>query len=114
MAEEKGPDGQDGEDRPSGDLKKGEDRHAKIDTSNLYPGRDSPKTQEQLDDGLKLAKEYYKAKVQPLYDHMKQIVKTASKAEAALTKAKHGDAAKAAAAIAKAADLYAVTCRSID
>lgn len=96
------------------ELKKGEDLHKKIDTSALLPARHAPKTLADLDLGLKEAKDYYKANVEPLRTQLRVIEATSAKASAALAKAKLGDASKAATAIGKAADLFAVSCKSID
>jgi hypothetical protein len=96
------------------ELDKGEALHAKIDTSLLYPARDAPKSLEDLEKGLKEAKDYYKSHVEPLRTQLREIETAAAKAAVALTKAKYPDAAKAALAIEKAADLFGVTCKSID
>ena len=96
------------------ELKKGEDLHKKIETTALLPARLSPRTMADLDLGLKQAKDYYKANVEPLRTQLRVIEATAAKAAAALAKVKLSDASKAATAIEKAADLFAVSCKSID
>lgn len=95
------------------ELDKGEKLHKLIDTAKLLPTMNSPKTMEDLATGIKEAKSNYAKMVEPLISQLKTIVATAKKAEIALTKAKYTDAAKAAATIAKTADLFAVTCKSI-
>lgn len=95
------------------ELDKGEKLHQAIDASLLSPGRDSPKTTEDLAIAIREVKAYYAKTVVPLINQLKAIVAAADKAEKALTKAKYPDAAKAAVAISKAADLFMVTCRSV-
>lgn len=95
------------------ELDAGEALHKKIDTGFLMPARNSPKSMEELEQGVKAAKEYFASHVKPLMEHMKAIVKAANEASTLMTKNKYKDAAKAADAIAKAADLFGVTCKSI-
>jgi hypothetical protein len=96
------------------ELKKGEALHGKIDVSKLEADRNAPKSMDDLEVGIAEAKQYYRDAVQPVIDQMKKIVAEAKSAEAAMTKGKYKDAAAAAAIIAKKADLFSVTCKSVD
>lgn len=96
------------------ELKKGEALHKKIDTSKLEADSNAPKTKEDLEDGIKSAKAHFKAAVEPLIAQLKIIKSTAEATDAAMTKAKHKKSAAAAAEIAKAADRFAVACKSVD
>ncbi|MBC7740128.1 MAG: hypothetical protein H7245_23640, partial [Candidatus Saccharibacteria bacterium] len=74
------------------ELKKGEDLHKKIETSALLLARLSPKTMADLGLGLKQAKDYYKANVEPLRTLLRVIKAAAAKAAAALCLVKLSDA----------------------
>jgi hypothetical protein len=97
------------------ELKKGEAMVKKIDPTVLDPGANPIKSLDDIPPRVEAAKAHYKSHVQPLMDHMKVISKTAREAEASLKKMPGGSsAAKAAAAVADAADKHAVTLKSLD
>jgi hypothetical protein len=96
------------------ELKKGEALHKKVDTAMLSADNNAPKSMEDLEAGIAGAKKHYGDAVDPLIKQLKTIVAEAKSAEAAMTKGKYKDAATAAAAIAKKADLFSVTCKSVD
>lgn len=96
------------------ELKKGEALHKKIKTNKLEADCNAPKSKDDLDQGIKDAKAYFKSHVEPLIAQLKVVVSTAKATEAAMTKAKHKKSAAAAADIAKSADRFAVACKSVD
>lgn len=96
------------------ELKKGEALHGKLDSAKLEADSNAPKTREDLDLAIKQAKDHYKSAVEPLIAQLKQIVKVAEETEKVLSGKKLKDAAAAAAAIAKRADLFSITCKSVD
>ncbi|MEM9145319.1 MAG: hypothetical protein AAGC57_03910 [Pseudomonadota bacterium] len=98
-------------------LKTGETLVKKIDVVTLDPASNPIKTMDQLEERLEAAKAEYKKSVMPLQDHMKKISKAANEAAAKLDKMKLGSGkkgAKAARDVAKTADTYAVTLKSLD
>ena len=97
------------------ELQKAEALHKKIDATKLDPGSASPGTKEELAQATKDALAYYKSAVGPLQDQLKKVVAAGKAAEATLKKMTGGgSAAKAAAAVAKAADVFGVTCKGLD
>jgi len=87
----------------------------KIDTMTLDPASNPSKTMAELRDKVVAAKKEYAKSIPPLQKQCKTVVAVAEKAEIKLKKVPLGkDAAKAAAAVAKAADWYSVTCKSLD
>ena len=87
----------------------------KVDANVLDPAAIPCKTIEQLNVRVAAAKKEYMSKVVPIKKQCLVIRDVATKAEAKLKKVPLGkDASKAAAAVAKAADHYSVTCKSLD
>lgn len=87
----------------------------KIDLMVLDPSSNPSKTMAELRDKVVAAKKEYAKSIPPLQKQCKAVQAIALKAEATLKKKPFGkDAAKAAAAVAKAADWYSVTCKSLD
>lgn len=97
------------------ELKKVEALLKKVDVVALDPSSIPSKSVEELKVRVDAAKKEYQASVVPL---QKQLKAVRDKAEEAVKKLKKmplgGDAAKAAAQIAKDADVYSVTCKSLD
>jgi len=104
--------------KPTGlgaELKKAEVLHKAVNTDNLSPKNDNPQDKAALDKAVTKCKAYFKSTVEPLQKQLRVVETTAKKAEASLKKLPGaGDAAKAAAAIAKDADIFAITCKSLD
>jgi hypothetical protein len=96
------------------ELKKGEALHKKVESHKLEADSNAPKSMEDLEVGIAEAKKHYREVVQPLINQLKTIVTEAKSAEAAMTKGKYKDAAAAAVIIGKKADLFAITCKSVD
>jgi hypothetical protein len=97
------------------ELQKIEALHKKIDGLKLDPASNPSKTIEELTQRVKDAKAEFNASIEPLRKQLLATVKVADDAEKALKKVMGGgSAAKAAAAVSKAASDFAVTCKSID
>jgi len=87
----------------------------KVDLIALDPASNPSKTMDELKAKVEGAKKEYMKSIPPIQKQCKSLVGVAQKAEAKLKKVPMGkDASKAAAAVAKAADQYAVTCKSLD
>ena len=87
----------------------------KVDVVALDPASNPSKTMDELKAKVDVAKKEYMKSIPPIQKQCKAVKDAAQKAEAKLKKTPMGkDAAKAAAAVAKAADWYAVTCKSLD
>ena len=87
----------------------------KVDLIALDPASNPSKTMDELKAKVDAAKKEYMKSIPPIQKQCKTLQGVAQKAEAKLKKTPlGGDAAKAAAAVAKAADQYAVTCKSLD
>lgn len=96
-------------------LEKTEGMHKKIDWMSLDPNSLNPKTQAALDKAVVDAKAYYKRMVIPFQTQLQTLQNAAKKASATLAKTKTGKSAgKAASVIAKSADQFYVSTKSID
>ena len=96
-------------------LDKAEAAFKKIDKTILDPSSNPMKTMEELKDAVERAKKHYAAAVVPFSKELDNVVKAAKEAEAKLKKALGGkDAAKAAAAVQKEAEVLRVGCKSLD
>ena len=96
-------------------LKSAEAAWKKVDVNQLNPAMTPSKTREQLAEKVKACKTYYASKVVPISKEMDNIVKAAKDAQAKLNKAVTGkSAAKAAAAVQKAAETFRVSLKSVD
>lgn len=96
-------------------LDKAEAAFKKIDKTVLDPSTNPSKSMEELKEKVDAAKKHYAAAVVPFAKELDNVVKAAKDAEGKLKKAiGGGDAAKAAAAVAKEAEFLRVGCKSID
>lgn len=87
----------------------------KVDVSALDPGSNPVKSEDELQRAVARSKQEYDKNVAPLQKQLKKVEDAAIKAAAALKKNPLAKSAvKAAEAIAKDADYYSVTCKSID
>mgnify|MGYP001077292758 CR=1 FL=1 len=87
----------------------------KVDTLALDPASNPSKSMKELQIKVAEAKKEYMKSIPPIKKQCLTIKSVAEKAEAKLKKMPLGkDASKAAASVAKAADFYSVTCKSLD
>lgn len=96
-------------------LLKAEALWKKVDRGVLDPASTPAKSMDELEQRLQASRNHYKAAVEPLRNEMANVRTSAKAAEAILKKAVGGTAAaKAAADVEKAAELFQVTCKSLD
>ncbi len=96
-------------------LQAGEAMFKRIDLAELDPGSTPSRTREELTQKVDQAKAYYRSRILPLIQQVRDIKAAAQDAAEKLGKKPGlGSAVKAAQAVAKAAETYAVTLKSLD